>query len=214
MTAPSLPNASRHGACGALQPARGAPARPLARCVRVLRAAAAVGAIGLALAACGDARDRPLAAADAAVPGSAAAVTAASAVTSAPAPVDPPATPGARLDSVPVDGLALAVPLYPGAAVEGDSASRIELPTGSTLMLTLRSADPMPQVAGFYRDAMRARAEATEGAEFADLGDAAGTGAASLVLADTAAGQAVQVQVSATPTAGSLIQIVDTRRMR
>lgn len=120
-----------------------------------------------------------------------------------------PAT-GLRIDEASADALSFGVPLYPGAGVDGDAGSRIVLPAGETLMVTLRSGDPAPQVAAFYRDALRARAP---GLEFADLGDAAGVGGATLVLADPGAGLAVQVQVSPAG-AGSVVQIVDTRAAR
>jgi hypothetical protein len=209
------------GASGARGGAAQSAAMTDPRYLHAARRGAVLAALA-ALAGGGDAGDRPPMPTDAAPPAPAVAAVPAKSAAATPAEraeTALPAAPTARLDSVPVGGLTLAVPLYPGAAVEGDAASRIELPGGSTLMLTLRSADPMAQVVGFYRDAMRARAASTDGAEFADLGDAAGSGGASLVLADTAAGQAVQVQVSATPAvgdvaAGSLIQIVETRRAR
>jgi hypothetical protein len=152
------------------------------------------------LTACGKAPEPPLKRAEASV-----------AAAAAPAPTaDAASTAGARIDSAAIDGLSLGVPLYPGATVDGGAASRIVLPAGTTWMVTLRSADPAPQVAAYYRDALQARAA---GIEYADMGAAAGVGGAMLVLADPGAGLAVQVQVSPAGT-GSVVQIVDTRRAR
>lgn len=136
----------------------------------------------------------------------------------APSAAPPPAAPAARLPpmaeanpsvrvaSVAADEAELGVPLYPRATIDGDTASRVTTPDGTTLVLTQRSPDPARDVAVFYREAMRVLAQGKELAEI----DSADDGSTTLVLGDPAARRAVQVRIDADGV-GSRIQVVATR---
>lgn len=99
----------------------------------------------------------------------------------------------------------LGVPLYPGATATENGSTKVNSPDGTMAMVQLESRDPADRVAAFYREQLKSRAQ---GKTFADM--AGGDGATTLILADEAGKQGIQIQVSKTE-GGSAIVISSTR---
>ncbi len=83
----------------------------------------------------------------------------------------------------------LGLPVYPGAKMNAGSASRVTMPEGTMVSVSMHSSDPPAKVAAFYRDLLRARAQ---GKQFMDTSTGEG---ALLLLNDEATRSGVQISI-------------------